>query len=94
MSVHLHIERLVLDGLPLRASDALRVRMALEAELAQLVASGALPHKGYAIDRVRATPMKLGGKQDAVGIGRAIAASVHSALQPAPTRASKGASPQ
>jgi hypothetical protein len=91
VSVHLHIERLVLDGLPLRETDAGRVRAALEAELASLVASGALPHTGYAIDRVRAEPLRLAASHDAAGTGRAIASSVHSALQPAPNRATRGA---
>ncbi|HMG57287.1 MAG TPA: hypothetical protein VK601_27495 [Kofleriaceae bacterium] len=37
-AVSLHIERLVLDGLPLTAAQAARMQLALERELARLIA--------------------------------------------------------
>jgi hypothetical protein len=38
--IALHIERLVLDGLPLTAAQAARMQPALERELARLIAGG------------------------------------------------------
>ena len=43
MSVHLHIERLVVDGLPLSQHEAERMQAALEAELVQLLVGGIGP---------------------------------------------------
>lgn len=42
MTIRLHIERLVLDGLPLEAAHGPVVRAAVEAELTRLLAEGAL----------------------------------------------------
>ena len=42
MNIELHIERLVLDGLPLGALDAVRVRAAVEAELSRLLTEGGI----------------------------------------------------
>lgn len=41
-NIHLHIERLVLDGLDLRRLDAWAVRQELEAELTHLLQTGGL----------------------------------------------------
>lgn len=40
MNVRLHIERLVLDGLPLAQAGAPHVQAAIETELARLIADG------------------------------------------------------
>jgi len=37
MNVHLHIDRLVLDGIPMSAADRPRLQAAVEAELARLI---------------------------------------------------------
>ena len=42
MSVRIHIERLVLDGLPLSPAEGPLVKAAVEAELTRLVAEGTL----------------------------------------------------
>ncbi len=43
MNVHVHIERLVLDGLPLQPAQAPAVQSAVEAELARLLTADGLP---------------------------------------------------
>ena len=42
MNIHLHIERLILDGLPVEPRDGARVRVAVEAELTRLLTDGGL----------------------------------------------------
>lgn len=43
MTVHLRIDRLIIDGLPLGPGDAARLQAAVEAELTRLIAEGGLP---------------------------------------------------
>jgi hypothetical protein len=81
MRITLHIEHLVLDGLP--AADGARLRAAVEGELARLLASGGLRPDlaaGGAVARLAAPPIRLdrGGRPDA--IGRAVARSVHAGI--------------
>jgi hypothetical protein len=42
--VHLHIERLVVDGLPLTVAQAARLQRAVERELARLIVQGGDAH--------------------------------------------------
>jgi hypothetical protein len=83
MRITVDIERLVLDGLPLTGADAPRVRAALEAELASMLAGGRLSHEftsGGARPRVAAPDISLGAREAPRAIGRAVARSVHSAI--------------
>jgi hypothetical protein len=81
MRIRLHIERLVLDGLP--ATDRARLRAAVESELARLLAAGGLGRglaAGGAMARLSAPPIRLerSGRPDA--LGRAVARSVHARI--------------
>lgn len=77
-NVNLHIERLVLEGLPVGAHEGPLVQAAIEAELVRLFADGALTRAGLqggAVPLVRAEPMVLTeGRGEALGtqIGQAI----------------------
>jgi hypothetical protein len=51
MNVRLHIERLILDGLPLAEAGAPHVQAAIETELALLIAAGGVS-ADFADDRV------------------------------------------
>ena len=53
MNIKLHIERLVLDGLPVTRSQGPLVQAAMEAELARLMAEGGLAGAGIGRERCR-----------------------------------------
>jgi hypothetical protein len=80
--VELHIERLVLDGVPLGPGGERALRAALEARLTELVAASAArqPFAGESVARVRATPMTLAGGAGAAALGRGLADSVYRSL--------------
>ena len=55
MSIHLHIDRLVLEGLPLSPTDGPLLQAALESELTRLMGDGLSPElaEGAAVPRNR-----------------------------------------
>jgi hypothetical protein len=77
-NVNLHIERLVLEGLPVGVHEGPLVQAAIEAELGRLFADGAFTRaglQGETVPLVRAEPMALAeGGSEALGtqIGQAI----------------------
>jgi hypothetical protein len=79
MKINLHIDRLVLDGLPVTDGDGARVRAAVVAELARLLAGGGLaPSTSLAEARVAAGEIHPGG--GAGELGRAIGRQIYSSL--------------
>jgi hypothetical protein len=83
MKINLHIERLVLDGLPVNGHDAPQVRTAVQAELSRLLGSRGLSGEfqaGGTVPAVRARPIHLESQADPRQIGRQIAHSVHGGL--------------
>lgn len=83
MTTHLHIERLVLDGLPLPASAGERVRRAMEAELARLLSeTSANQMSGGATERLSTAPITLDSKQPLAALGVAAARSLYKGLFP------------
>jgi hypothetical protein len=87
MKIHVHIERLVLDGLPLGPGGGARVQAAVEAELARLLAQGgaeggvaeAWP-AGGAVPDVPATAIRLAPGARPAEIGGEIARSVYGGI--------------
>jgi hypothetical protein len=80
VNVYVHIDRLVLDGLPLTRRDRERVHAGVEAELARLLVGGDWPSAGSAVRRV-ATPMMAPPSGAPVGRwGAAIATSVRDGI--------------
>jgi hypothetical protein len=84
MTIHLHIERLVLDGLPLSAADSARISGSLQAELLRLIegqgvnpalAAGAMPS-------LAAPAIHPVDGQDARALGRQIAQSLYRGVGP------------
>jgi hypothetical protein len=77
-SVNLHIERLVLEGLPIGTHEGPQLQAAIEAELGRLLGEGAFARdarQSWDLPLVRAEPMvTAGGGSNALGtqIGRAI----------------------
>lgn len=83
MKIHLHIERMIVDGLPLTARDGALLRAALEAELTRLLAQpqpgGARPTSA-AVPRARADGISVARQARPAEIGQQIARSVHGAI--------------
>ncbi len=77
-TVNLHIERLVIEGLPIGTHEGPQLQAAIEAELTRLLAEGAFARdtqQGWDLPLVRAEPMvAVGGGSEALGtqIGQAI----------------------
>ena len=83
MKIVLHIERLVLDGLPVTAMEGARVRAAIERELAGMLSRGGMSRalrQGGAVPRVSAPEITLGARERPDTIGGHIARSVHGAI--------------
>ena len=95
MTLRLHIERLVLDGLPLERRQSGEVQAAIETALADMLAArGIAPHlqADGAIDRLPAPGIEVSGQQPSQ-LGRQIAAAVHTTLAGPDAAASRSAAP-
>jgi hypothetical protein len=83
MNINLHIERLILDGLPIERNQAPHIQMAVEAELTRLLAengvSSALQASG-ALQGVRANGIQFIAGSRPADIGTQIAQSVYSGI--------------
>ncbi len=84
MNINLHIERLVLDGLPVSRRDASRIQTAVESELVRLLTAGeitGLLQSGGALPSLRAnTVISLGANTNTDTIGQQIARSVYGSI--------------
>jgi hypothetical protein len=81
MSIILHIERIVLDGVSLTREQRDVLRASLESQLGVLLSQPSTQFdSSYAIPFVRA-PHAI-GHADPAGTGRAIADSIHSTITP------------
>jgi len=83
MKIRLHIERLVLDGLPLERRQAPQVQAALERELSRLLSAegrGRDWRTDGAVARLKAPAIRLTKGNPPQAIGRDIAKSIHAAL--------------
>lgn len=82
-NIHLHIERLILDGLPLERAQGPHVQAAVEAELARLLAEnglGSTVAAGGAVPRVNANGIQLSPGSSPAQMGTQIAQSVYSSI--------------
>jgi hypothetical protein len=79
-SIHLHIDRIILDGLPFTPADATPIRAALEAELTRLVGENfpMAPADSLRVDTVGSTHVLLRSRPSA--FGHEIAASLGTTL--------------
>ncbi len=83
MKIAVHIERLVLDGLPVTAAESGQLHAAVTAELTRRLAAGGLAEQfsgGGAVPQLRAPSISLGQGDRADTIGRHIAHSVHAGI--------------
>lgn len=82
MNVKLHIDRLVLEGLPLSASQGPAVQAALQAELVRLIQVGGIggtPLPYDSVPRLQTPLVRVAGGTPR-SIGERVAASVHQGL--------------
>lgn len=94
MSITLHIERLILDGLPISSHDAPLVRAAVEAELTRLFADRGIvpsPRTSTTVPHARAGSINLAHDPPPARLGQEIAGAVYKSIGSAdvPARADK-----
>ena len=90
-SVHLHIERLVLDGLELCPDEAARLEQTLTGELARHVAGA--PAGGWtsaASARLQAAPIQLQASQPTSVLAAAVARSLFASVSSVTSRQHRG----
>ena len=83
MKINVHIERLILDGLPIERRDGAAVQAAVEAELARLFNAGEFSpvlRSGTAVPNLRAAPIELQETVTPTDLGQQIAQTVHGSL--------------
>jgi hypothetical protein len=83
MSIRLHVERLVLDGLPLSRNDGPLVQAAFEAELGRLLAEGGVSGElasGTAVPGLAAEGIHVAPGDEPGMIGQRIARAVYGGL--------------
>jgi hypothetical protein len=83
MNINLHIERLVLEGLPVEARHSALVREAIEAELSHLLSNGGVSsglQSGGVLHRVQADALQLNADSNATQIGQQIAQSIYGSI--------------
>lgn len=86
MNTNVYIERLILEGLPISRSQAVLLQLAIETELARLVAEQSLSHlSAGAVPHLSANSIKLTRDAEPAQLAHQIARAIHSTLMPAPT---------
>ena len=83
MSIDVHIERLILDGLPITSLQGPQVRAAVEKELARLLAAQGLSAEfrgGIAVPRVSAGAIQIAREIRPARLGQSIARAVHQGI--------------
>jgi hypothetical protein len=83
MKIHVHIERLILDGLPIDRRSAPQVERAVQQELARLLSTAPLPAgvlAGGAIAKMQAAQITAAEGKPAPALGADIAQSLHGGL--------------
>lgn len=83
MNIQLHIERLVIEGLPLAQSQGAAVHAAVERELGRLLRGGQLNSQlasGSAMPALQASTIQVANAASPVRLGTQIAGAVHSGI--------------
>lgn len=83
MNISVHIERLILDGLPIAQRDRARLQAAIEEELYRLLAAGSLAidlRAAAMLPRLTGGPLELNGNEDPRLLGKRIAQAVYGGI--------------
>ena len=87
MNINLHIERLILDGLPVEQRQGLTLQAAVERELVRLLtdsASVAPFNTGGTLASVKGGSIQVAEGAEATGLGKQIAAAVYGGVKGRP----------
>ncbi len=82
-NIQLHIDHLILDGLPIDRAQGPAIQAAVEAELSRLLTEqgfGRGLQMGGAVPSVHANGIQLSGTTNAANLGQQIAQSVYSGM--------------
>jgi len=82
-NIRLHIDRLVLDGIPIGAADRPRLQAAIERELTRLIREGGLAPElayGVAVPSLQSAQITLAADAKPAQLGSAIAGSLYGGL--------------
>lgn len=83
MNINLHIERLILDGLPIEPRQRAQVQAAVEAELARQLMAGGLSSEllaGGPLPSLRTGAIQLTNETGAAHLGAQIARAVYGGI--------------
>lgn len=84
MNINVHIERLVLDGLPVARGESDSVRAAVETELTRLLTDkGFNTPSAYAVPHLSAAPIQLTHASRCWALGHQIAQAIYGTFTPA-----------
>jgi hypothetical protein len=83
MNITVHIERLILDGLPIAYSQRSRLKASVEVELARLLTHGALApdlRTPGVLSRIMAGTIELQGDEEPQQLGKHIAHALYKGI--------------
>jgi hypothetical protein len=83
MKMNIHIERLILEGLPASSAQGPQIGSAIQEELVRLLAAHGLTDElrgGIAVPRIRAGTIQLGAENQPAKLGASIAQAVHEGI--------------
>jgi hypothetical protein len=81
MNIKVHIERLILDGLPVTSRQGDSIHAAVETELARVLADKGFDcSSGYAVPHLAASPIQLSQVSKPSLLGQQIARAVYGGL--------------
>ena len=84
-TIRLHIDRLILDGLPFTMGDAGAIRAEIEAELARVLGETDLPTQSLAVEQLAIASFTLPFAAKPARLGQEFAATLGALLTSAPT---------
>jgi hypothetical protein len=83
MKMNVHIERLILEGLPASSAQGPQIGSAIQKELVRLLAAQGLTDElrgGVAVPHIRAGVIQLGAENQPANLGNSIAQAVHEGI--------------
>jgi hypothetical protein len=83
MKMRVHIERLILEGLPASRAQGPQIGAAIQEELVRLLAAQGLTDElrgGITVPRIRAGVIQLGAENQPAKLGNSIAQAVHEGI--------------
>jgi hypothetical protein len=82
MKINFHVERLVLEGVPLDLANRVQLKTALERELTRMLQNGLSERisAGGAFDRIRGGTITLAHDLTPNGLGSSIAQAIHAGV--------------